>query len=145
MQPVGKDDVAEVLRMRLFTLGSIQDRTKFSPQIVAALKGIANLDEQTNKEKNLAEQRFIQSYPFHPDLTEIFYTKWTQLAGFQRSRGVLRTFTLALRDGEAWDKSPLVGANVFIGDPTQASLSEAARELTNIATTEEYEKRGRFN
>ncbi|BAY28158.1 AAA family ATPase (plasmid) [Calothrix sp. NIES-2100] len=139
VQPVGKDDVAEVLRRRLFTPDSIRDRTKFSPQIVAALKGIANLDEQTNKEKNLAEQRFLQSYPFHPDLTEIFYTKWTQLNGFQRTRGVLRTFTLALRNAEAWDKAPLVGTNVFIGDPSQASLSEAARELTNIATTEEYE------
>jgi hypothetical protein len=128
-----------VLRRRLFTPNSIRDRTKFSPQVVAALKGIANLDEQTNKEKNLAEQRFLQSYPFHPDLTEIFYTKWTQLEGFQRTRGVLRTFTLALRDAEAWDKAPLVGANVFIGDLNQASLSEAARELTNIATTEEYE------
>jgi hypothetical protein len=139
VQPVGKDDVAEVLRRRLFTPDSIRDRSKFSPQIVAALKGIANLDEQTNKEKSLAEQRFIQSYPFHPDLTEIFYTKWTQLNGFQRTRGVLRTFTLALRDAESWDKAPLVGTNVFIGDSSQPSLSEAARELTNIATTEEYE------
>ncbi len=136
---MGKDDVAEVLRRRLFTPTSISDRTKFSPQVVAALKGIANLDEQTAKEKNLAEQRFLQSYPFHPDLTEIFYTKWTQLDGFQRTRGVLRTFTLALRDAERWDKAPLVGANVFIGNPSEASLSEAARELTNIATTEEYE------
>ncbi len=139
VQPVGKDDVAEVLRRRLFTPDSIRDRNQFSPQVVAALKGIANLDEQTNKEKILAEQRFIQSYPFHPDLTEIFYTKWTQLNGFQRTRGVLRTFTLASRDAEKWDKSPLIGANVFIGDPNKASLSEAARELTNIATTEEYE------
>jgi hypothetical protein len=139
VQPVGKDDVAEVLRRRLFTPDSIRDRTQFSPQVVSALKGIANLDEQTNKEKNLAEQRFLQSYPFHPDLTEIFYTKWTQLEGFQRTRGVLRTFTLALRDAEKWDKSPLIGANVFIGDSNKASLSEAARELTNIATTEEYE------
>lgn len=51
VQPVGKDDVAEVLRRRLFTLDSILDRTKFSPQVVAALKGIASIDEQTNKEK----------------------------------------------------------------------------------------------
>lgn len=139
VQPVGKDDVAEVLRRRLFAPDSIRDRTKFSPQVVAALKGIANLDEQTNKEKSLAEHKFIQSYPFHPDLTEIFYTKWTQLDGFQRTRGVLRTFTLALRDAEKWDKSPLIVANVFIGDFNKSSLSEAARELTNIATTEEYE------
>ena len=139
VQPVGKDDVAEVLRRRLFTPDSISDRSKFFPQVVAALKGIANIDEQTSKERILAEQQFIQSYPFHPDLTEIFYTKWTQLDNFQRTRGVLRTFTLALRDAEKWDQAPLIGTNVFIGDLNKGSLSEAARELTNIATTEEYE------
>lgn len=139
IQPVGKDDVAEVLRRRLFKPDSIQDRTAFKPQVVAALKGIAALDEQTNKARNLAEQQFVSSYPFHPHLTEIFYSKWTGLEKFQRTRGVLRTFTLALRDAEKWDTSPLIGANVFIGDPTQASLSDGAQELTNIATTEEYE------
>ncbi len=53
-----------------------------------------------------AEDRLLKSYPFHPDLTEIFYTKWTQLEGFQRTRGILRTFALALRDAEQWDTRP---------------------------------------
>ena len=52
-----------------------------------------------------AEQRYLDSYPFHPELTEIFYTRWTQLDGFQRTRGILRTFAIALRDAERWDSS----------------------------------------
>lgn len=139
VQPVLKDDVAEVLRRRFFTPDSIRDREAFRPHVVAALQGMGTLDEQTDKEGKAAEERLLQSYPFHPDLTEIFYTKWTNLEGFQRTRGVLRTFALALRDAEGWDTAPLIGTNVFLAVPGSAGLSEAARELTGIAGTEEYE------
>lgn len=139
VQPVLKEDVAEVLRRRFFTPESLQQREAFRAHIVAALKGVTALDDKTAKEGKKAEERFLASYPFHPDLTEVFYTKWTNLEGFQRTRGVLRTFALALRDAEGWDHNPLVGANVFVGAPGSAGLSEAARELTSIAETEEYE------
>ncbi len=109
------------------------------PHVVAALKGITDLDEQTRKDGKAVEERFLKSYPFHPDLTEVFYTKWTQLESFQRTRGVLRTFALALRDAERWDNGPLLAANIFLGDARQAGLSEAARELITTAATEEYE------
>jgi hypothetical protein len=139
VQPVVKEDVAEVLRRRFFTPQSIRDREAFRPHLVAALKGIADLDEQTQKQRKVAEERLLNSYPFHPDLTDVFYTKWTNLEGFQRTRGILRTFALALRDAEGWDQCPLIGANVFLGKPDQTEISEAARELTSVAATEEYE------
>lgn len=139
VQPVLKEDVAEVLRRRFFTPESIRDREAFRPHVVAALKGIADLDEQTRKDGKVAEERVLKSYPFHPDLTDVFYTKWTNLEGFQRTRGILRTLALALRDAERWDDAPLVGANVFLGEPGKAGISEAARELTTVAGTEEYE------
>lgn len=139
VQPVQKDDVAEVLRRRFFTPGSINNPEVFGSHVVAALKGIMDLDEETKKAAKLAEDRFRRSYPFHPDLTEIFYAKWTQLEGFQRTRGILRTFALALRAAELWDQSPLIGPNVFLSAPGRDNLGEAARELANIAATEEYE------
>lgn len=139
VQPVGKDDVAEVLRRRFFVPESIANREEFRSHVVAALKGVAELDEQTRKDPRGAEERFLRSYPFHPDLTETLYTKWTQLEGFQRTRGVLRTFALALRDAERWDDGPLVAANVFLGEPGKAGLSEGARELSGVAAAEEYE------
>src|SRR5713101_3567093 len=139
VQPVVKDDVAEVLRRRFFTPESIRERDAFRPHVVAALKSITDLDEQTRKAGKTAEDHFLKSYPFHPDLTDIFYTKWTNLEGFQRTRGVLRTFALALRHAEKWDQSPLIGANVFLSAPDKTDIAEAARELTNIAAAEEYE------
>lgn len=139
VQPVQKEDVAEILRRRFFTPESIKDRESFRPHVVSALKGIGELDDQTRKDGKLAEDRFLASFPFHPDLTDVFYSKWTNLEGFQRTRGVLRTFALALRDAERWDTCPLVGLNVFLTAPDKTGLSEAARELAGVAASEEYE------
>jgi Protein of unknown function (DUF499) len=139
VHPVLKEDVAEVLRRRFFEPASIADSSAFRASILPAVQGIADLDEQTRRDRKGAEERFLKSYPFHPDLTEVLYSKWTQLDSFQRTRGILRTFALALRDVERWDQSPLVGANAFLGRPGAVALSEAARELTNVAMTEEYE------
>ncbi|MBE0537368.1 MAG: ATP-binding protein [Phycisphaerae bacterium] len=136
VQPVEKDDVAEVLRRRLFDPKSVEHRGTWPQHVIAALKGIAGLDDQTAKEGGAAEERYIKSYPFHPELTEVFYTKWaTGIERFQKTRGVLRTFALALRAAEKWDDSPLVGPTVFLNAPKQAGLSEAARELVSIADT----------
>jgi hypothetical protein len=97
------------------------------------------LDEQTQRQGADAEARFLRSFPFHPDLTEVFYTKWTQLDRFQKARGVLRTFALALREAEKWDASPLIGPCVFLNQPDKEGLSEAMRELVTVADTEEHE------
>ncbi|HAM45123.1 MAG TPA: hypothetical protein DCM67_08920 [Propionibacteriaceae bacterium] len=141
VEPVVKEDVAEVLRRRFFTPGSIANRESFRQHVIAALKGISDVDEQTRRQGSEAEERFLRSYPFHPDLTEVLYGKWTQLSRFQRTRGVLRTFALALRHSEKWDTTPLVGPAVFLGAPNDEGLSEAARELVAVADTEEYEGR----
>ena len=97
---------------------------------------VAALDEQTGKERQAAEDRYLRSYPFHPDVTEIFYTRWTQLPRFQRTRGILRTFAIALRDAEKWDTSPLVGPAAFLGSPGATDLAEAASELASVASVE---------
>lgn len=139
VEPVVKEDVAEVLRRRFFTPESIKDRDAFRPHVQAALKGIFDIDEQTQRQGADAEERYLRSYPFHPDLTEVFYTKWTQLDRFQKARGVLRTFALALREAEKWDTAPLVGPGVLLNAPGREGLSEALRELVTIADTEVYE------
>jgi hypothetical protein len=141
VEPVVKEDVAEVLRRRFFTPESIKNRDAFRPHVQAALKGVFDLDDQTQKQGADAEERYLKSYPFHPDLTEVFYTKWTQLDRFQKARGVLRTFALALREAEKWDTAPLVGPGVFLNAPGRDGLSEALRELVTVADTEEHEGR----
>ena len=134
--PVSKEDVAEVLRRRFFKPESISDPGAFRPHVTSVVSSIAALDEQTQKERGSAEERYLSSYPFHPDLSDVFYTRWTQLDGFQRTRGILRTFAIALRDAEKWDTSPLVGPNVFLNEPDKNDLAEAASELASFASVD---------
>ena len=136
VSPVSKEDVAEVLRRRFFKPESIRDTGAFRPHVTSVVGNIAGLDEQTRKKRPASEERYLASYPFHPDLTEVFYTRWTQLEGFQRTRGILRTFAIALRDAAKWDSSPLIGPNVFLNEPAKAGLAEAAGELASFASVD---------
>ena len=131
-----------MLRRRFFTPASIGDPEVFRPHVTAAVANLAAVDEAVRKDRRNVESRFLQAYPFHPDLTDVFYTRWTQLDRFQRTRGILRTFAIALRDAERWDTAPLVGPNVFLPAPGRDGIAEAARELTGIATREATESRG---
>jgi hypothetical protein len=141
VEPVTKDDAAEVLRRRFFTPDSIKDREAFKPHVIAALQGIKDIDEHTRKHGQAAEDELLNSYPFHPRLTDVFYSKWTSLDRFQRTRGVLRTFALALREAANWDDGPLIGPTVFLRKPGQTDLSDAVRELVTVADREETEGR----
>lgn len=139
VRPVEKQDIAEVLRRRFFTLESTRDKEAFRPHVTAALKGIQEIDEDTKKRGAEAEEQYLKSYPFHPGVTEAFYEKWTNLKGFQRARGVLRIMALGIREAAKWDQSPLVATNAFLSAPGATELSPAASELASIAMQEEYE------
>ena len=122
--------------------GQSSIRGQWKSQVVSALNGICEVDEQTKKQRSQEEDRYLASFPFHPYLTDILFQKWSQLEGFQRTRGVLRTFASALRDAEKWrDTSPLVGPAVFLGQPGEENLTDSTRELATIARSEQYEGR----
>ena len=118
------------------------DREAFRQHVIAALKGIADVDEQTRQAGRGGRGAVPAELPVPPDLTEVLYAKWTQLRGFQRTRGVLRTFALALARGGEVGRQP-AGRAGRASWPRQADegLSEAARELVTVADTEEYEGR----
>ena len=134
--PVSKEDVAEVLRRRFFTPESIHDKSAFRSHVTSVVRCIATLDEGTQKGQKAEEERYLSSYPFHPELTETLYTRWTQLERFQRTRGILRTFAIALRDAEKWDTGPLIGPNVFLAYPEKSELASATSELASFASVD---------
>ncbi len=142
VQPVQRKDVAEVLRRRFFEPESLQNREPWRSQAIGVVRELARLDETTAKAKSREEGRFEKSFPFHPDLTDVFYSRWTQLAGFQRTRGILRTLATALREAEPWDSSPLIGASTLLRPAGDPGISEAVRELAGVAASESVEGPG---
>lgn len=141
IQPVESQDVPEILRRRLLKLESYTDRTQWPSQVFGALNGVQGIDDYTAKNRAAEEKRYTDAYPFHPALIETLYQKWTQLEGFQQTRGILKTLASALRDAVKWDQQPLIGAQIFLVEPKSDGLSVAARELANVAQLEQYEGR----
>ena len=141
IQPVESQDVPEILRRRLLKLESYTDRSQWPSQVFGALRGVEGIDDYTAKNRATEEKRYTDAYPFHPALIETLYQKWTQLEGFQQTRGILKTLASALRDAVKWDQQPLIGAEIFLVDPKTEGLSVAARELANVAQLEQYDGR----
>lgn len=141
IQPVESQDVPEILRRRLLKLDSYTDRSKWRSQVLEAVNGVQAIDDITAKNRSAEEKRYEDAYPFHPALIETLYQKWTQLEGFQQTRGILKTLASALRDAVKWDTQPLISIQVFLADPGTDGLSVASREMANVAQLEQYEGR----
>ncbi len=139
VQPIQREDVSELLRRRFFTPESLRDRESWRPQAIGAVRALSRLDEATRKARSTQEQRFEESFPFHPDLTDVFCSRWTELSGFQGTRGILRTLATALRTAEPQDSSPLVGPFALLAAAGERRISEALRELAGIARSDAVE------
>lgn len=130
---VTRDEMSEILRRRFFTPESVRDPSIFREHVQKALNNIASVDEYTRNHMAAQEELYGKCYPFHPELTDVFYAKWNSLPTFQRTRGLLRTFALALRDAVSWDTSPLIGPEVFLPGPGENGLPSATQELVTVA------------
>ena len=125
IEPVSREDISELLRRRLFE--SVPPETTRRAIVDSLTGAMQRLPLRDSQKDRAAYDQLLKSYPFHPDLLDVLYQKWTQLGKFQRTRGVLRTFATALRASEAEDPSRFVGPSTLLG--TDGELSEAIRDL----------------
>lgn len=92
--PVQDDEITKVIRKRLF---SNIDRDPSRDTVDAFVsyaerEGILPLgvDPSTYRE------RFLDSYPFMPEVIDVLYKQWGSLTTFQRTRGVLRLLAIVI-------------------------------------------------
>jgi len=92
--PVQENEISRVVRSRLFS--SIDE--------AEAKRVVSNFIEYAEREGilpagvNASEyrDRFIESYPFIPEVIEALYHRWGSFPTFQRTRGVLRLLSLVI-------------------------------------------------
>ena len=125
IEPVSQEDISELLRRRLFE--SVPPKETRRPVVDSFIGAMQQLPLRDSQQDQRAYDRLLDAYPFHPDLLDVFYQKWTQLEKLQQTRGVLRMFATALKASDGKDPSPFVGPSVLLG--FDAELSEAVREL----------------
>lgn len=108
-EPVGSEDIYEVVRRRLFEdVGDPEIHEAVAEEFLKYYQNqAANLPDEATDPKY--RQRIIRAYPFHPELIDVLYNQWGSYPQFQRTRGVLRFLALVVQ--EAWrarTPSPLI-------------------------------------
>ena len=125
-EPISQGDVSELLRRRLFEyVPPEKTRRTVVNSLIAARQRLHLRGHHTDQE---AYDKLLKSYPFHPNLIDVFEQKWTQLDKFQGTRGMFRTFALLLRDAFGKDPAAFVGPNALLSTDTE--LSDTLQELT---------------
>lgn len=89
--PVSGDEIYEVIRRRLFS----------KVDEIAAKEIVNEFIDYYEREgividKAEYREKMLRSYPFHPEVIDVFHRRWGSLPTFQRTRGVLRILSLAV-------------------------------------------------
>ncbi len=97
--PVQGEEVYAVIRRRLFEVEQLQ--TGEMRQVIHAYFQTyqQHRDDLPAKARDVSfRDKMELAYPFHPDLIDILYEKWSTYASFQRTRGVLRLLAHIVED-----------------------------------------------
>jgi hypothetical protein len=97
-QPVADDEIYEVIRRRLFEeIGSKSEIEQVATKYLDLYQQFwVDLPPHANTTEY--KQRIIKTYPFHPELIDIFRVRWASHHDFQRTRGVLRLLAAIVSD-----------------------------------------------
>ena len=97
-QPVADDEIYEVIRRRLFEdIGSAQAIEQVAELYMGMYQQFWS-ELPSNANKSEYKQKILKSYPFHPELIDVFRVRWASHHDFQRTRGVLRLLAAIVSD-----------------------------------------------
>ena len=88
--PVTDTEIAKVIRKRLFVEEDF-DKAEVRKVVRAFVNYVA--EEKilpSGVQKSEYQERFMESYPFQPEVIDVLYQRWGGFPTFQRTRGVLR-------------------------------------------------------
>jgi hypothetical protein len=132
-QPVADDEIYEVIRRRLFEdIGDPAQMEAVASQYMALYQEYQG-EVPASATRSEYKQRILKSYPFHPELIDVFRTRWASHHDFQRTRGVLRLLAAIVSD--LWKRRQgLSGVNLMIhtGVVNFANLDALAGQLKKL-------------
>jgi predicted AAA+ superfamily ATPase len=132
-KPVADEEIFEVIRRRLFEdLGS-QDVIDDTVNKYFALYNELKSEVPEHASRSEYKDRIKKSYPFHPELIDVFRIKWASNHNFQRTRGVLRLLASIVTD--LWRRQEsLTGTNalIHISDVNFTNLDALSGQLKKL-------------
>jgi hypothetical protein len=132
-QPVADDEIYEVIRRRLFE--DIGDNNMIEEVVSKYVELYQQYKTElpSNASKSEYKQRMLKSYPFHPELIDVFRIRWASSHDFQRTRGALRLLAAIVSD--LWKRQQsLPGGNLLIhsGNVNFANLDAMSGQLKKL-------------
>jgi Protein of unknown function (DUF499) len=131
MKPVEDDEIFEVVRRRLFEdLGSEEERESVISSYAILYQSLFH-DIPEYAIKSDYRERMKKSYPFHPELIDMFRLRWASNPYFQRTRGVLRILATIVSD--LWRRqASLTGSQLLIhtSDVVLSNLEALTSQIT---------------
>lgn len=119
--PIEDEEISSIIRKRLFSQIDEKESKKIISEVVDYFKQENILP--TGLGPSEYREKFINSYPFLPEVIECFYHRWGSFPTFQRTRGVLRLLSLILYNLKNQNISYISLADVNLKD------TEIRREL----------------
>ncbi|MBN1139287.1 MAG: ATP-binding protein [Anaerolineae bacterium] len=97
--PVQGEEVYAVIRRRLFDVESVR-RAEMNEVIYRYVQAYGQHSGDLPPKVRSADftHKMELAYPFHPDVIDILYEKWSTFSSFQRTRGVLRLLASVVED-----------------------------------------------
>ena len=94
--PVVEEEISRIIRQRLFSQVDLETIKNTVSDMVDYItnENIMPGGVQPGEYK----ERFVESFPFMPDVIDILYKRWGSFYTFQRTRGVLRLLSLVIYD-----------------------------------------------
>lgn len=112
-QPVADDEIYEVIRRRLFEDAGTQEMVEAAASAYMDLYQQNWVELPPHANKSEYKKKIINSFPFHPELIDVFRIRWASHHDFQRTRGVLRLLAAIVSD--LWKRQQsLPGSNILI-------------------------------
>lgn len=97
--PVEGQEVYAVIRRRLFEVETLKQSQMQEVVHQYFQTYQTNRDDLPAKARELSyRDKMALAYPFHPDVIDILYEKWSTYPTFQRTRGVLRLLANVIED-----------------------------------------------
>jgi predicted AAA+ superfamily ATPase len=131
MKPVEDDEIFEVVRRRLFEdLGNADEIEKVISSYSLMYQTLLTEIPQYAIKSDYRE-RLKKSYPFHPELIDMFRLRWASNPFFQRTRGVLRILASIVSD--LWQRqNSLTGSQFLIhtSDVVLANVEALTSQIT---------------
>ena len=132
-KPVADEEIYEVIRRRLFEDIGDAAQTEACASKYLQMYQANWMEIPSHATKAEYKTKLMKSYPFHPELIDVFRIRWASHHGFQRTRGVLRLLASLVSD--LWKRqNALAGGNLLIdaGDVNFANLDALAGQVKTL-------------